>query len=204
MYSAYDEQQAQALQNWYAKALESAAQNPMAADSVAAQSPFQPAMARALPENYAQSSSGTVMDFGQSAPRASDVWQSGAQVLRRQQQADGTFLVTKRVPTYDGEGRQSAVVVQDVEIPDHLNPAKIQEVKYKQMLKELNSTGRAADLRLVDGQWILPPSSDNPTGRALPVEGFQRRSTDKVAQTQANAEQAKSRVDELLSKLQGH
>lgn len=189
--------QAQAdLENWYVLAMQQRAENPLPVDAVGAESPFVSRLGQALPQNYAQTSSGTVMDFGQSAPQSPDVWQSGGNVLRRQQQPDGTFLVTKRVPTYDSEGRQSSAVVQEVEVPDHLNPAKLKELAYRKLQQELQA--KPMEPKLVDGQWVMPPSADRPGGIAYPVEGFQRRAGDK----QVDKQVAQDRVSELLGNLQ--
>lgn len=200
-YTSYDptsDAGMQALEDWFQRARQQRLENPLPGDSVAG-SPFASKLSGALPENYAQTSSGTVLDFGASAPRAPDVWQSGTQVLRRQQQSDGTFLVTKRVPTYDSEGRQSAVVVQDVEVPDYLNPAKLKELAYRKALQELQP--KPMEPKLVDGQWILPPSSANPSGQALQVPDFQRKPTAE-SQKEKAAQEARDRMAGLLDSME--
>lgn len=193
-------QNLQDLENWYALAMQQRAENPLPEDSVVAANPFEVKTGGPLPQNYAQSSSGTVLDFGRSA-RQNDPWQSGPVEVSRQQRADGTFLVTKEVPALDGFGRQSSKLVQEIETPDYLNPAKLKELEYRKKQQELQPKPMAP--QLVDGQWVMPPSPDAPGGRAYPVEGFQRRTaTDaKVELEREQKATAQQRVGELLSDL---
>ena len=139
--------------------------------------------------NTIRSSSGNVIDLNYAArggsgiapdgSRASyDPHVDGPRVLSRMQRQDGTFEVIKEVPAMDGFGRQSSTYVKEIETPAHLNPAELKRLDYMTKLADLQK--KQADARggvkpqLVDGQWVFPPSQDAPTGRAVPVEGFNK------------------------------
>lgn len=84
-------------------------------------------------------STGVVTKMPSSGQRSHDVFADGAQVLHREQLADGTTRVTKRVPALDGFGRQSAKMVQEIEMPDYMNPAKTKELDYLKKQAEIDN-----------------------------------------------------------------
>lgn len=98
----------------------------------------------AMPENYIQRGNNAPINLGRSRVQH-DVFTDGPEVLSRSQMEDGKFLVSKRVAARDGFGRQTSNVMQYVETPDYLNPAKLNEMKYAQARQQLES-GRIEQL----------------------------------------------------------
>lgn len=194
----------QDLENWFALALQQQAENPGAfAQKVPAQAPAQ------LPQNYAMSSSGAVMDFGPSIPAWSGVGKSTQLDYANPIEIAGVGKgwLAKNDPSmtvYDNSGQPIASLGNDRAAGMKLDAGKAQlthaQLQNQKLVKEINAQPKGMEPKLVDGQWVYPPSSDRPGGVAYPVEGFQRRAGDK----QVDKQVAQDRVSELLGNLQAN
>lgn len=151
--------------------------------------------------NTIRSSSGRTIDLGYAAPGGSgvapdgrrvksDPWVDGPRVLSRKQLADGTIEVIKEAPALDGFGRQSSKIVREIETPDYLNPAMLKKAQYEKAVGEARKANREANAmpepKLVDGQWVYPPSQANPQGQAVPVGGLKKNPTEDERKTAYN------------------
>ena len=158
-------------------------------------------MPQQQPLNTIRSSSGRTIDLGYAAPGGSgvapdgrrvksDPWVDGPRVLSRKQLADGTIEVIKEAPALDGFGRQSSKLVREIETPDYLNPAMLKKAQYEKAVGEARKANREANSmpepKLVEGQWVYPPSQANPQGQAVPVGGFQKKPTEDERKTAYN------------------
>lgn len=195
-------QSQQDLENWFALALQQQAERknafaPQAQDMALTQAQ--------LPQNYAMSSSGNVMDFGPSVP----AWSGSPRGMQLDYASPieiagvGKGWLAKNDPTmtvYDNSGQPIASLGNDREAAMKLDVGKANlthaQLQNQKLVKEINAKPRGMEPKLVDGQWILPPSAEHPNGVALPVEGFQRKTGDKAV--------AQDRVSELLGNLQAN
>lgn len=195
----------QDLENWFALALQQQAENPNAfAQEAPVQAPAQ------LPQNYAMNSSGTVMDFGPSMP----AW-AGAPKGMQLDYANpieiagvGKGWLAKNDPSmtvYDNSGQPIASLGNDRAAGMKLDAGKAQlthaQLQNQKLIKEINAQPKGMEPKLVDGQWVYPPSSERPGGVAYPVEGFQRKPTAESQKAQA-AQEARDRMGNLLDSME--
>lgn len=190
----------QALQNWYALALQQQVDNPDVFQQLGQANPGR---------NFAVSSSGSVLDFGQSTP----AWQ-GVPSNTQLDYANpievagvGKGWLAKNDPSmtvYNNSGQPIASLGNDRAAGMKIDSEKAQlthaQLQNQRLVKEINARPKGIEPKLVDGQWVYPPSPERPGGIAYPVEGYQRRAGDK----QVDKEGAQSRVTELLGNLQSN
>jgi hypothetical protein len=77
---------------------------------------------------------------------------------------DGRFQVTKKVPAMDGFGRQSSQVVQEIETPDYLNPAKLKELDYRKKFAELQPKPKEEPEAVRTQKWAMGMYEQMPDG----------------------------------------
>lgn len=148
-------------------------------------------------------STGVVTKMPSSGQRSHDVWADGPQVLHREQLADGTTRVTKRVPALDGFGRQSAKMVQEIEIPDYLNPAKIKELEFQKRqaetdnlrTKNLNPYG----VRLKQGERFKSDGSGDV--ESIPGSDLHKKQAAKLSDASSQVDTHNKGVDALIKNI---
>lgn len=192
-------QDPQDLENWFALAMQQRSERePQRVDMAA------------LPQNYAMSSGGSLMDFGPTqsawagAPQGTQLDYANPVEIA----GVGKGWLAKNDPSmtvYNNQGQRIASLGNDLEATRKLQAAQVAsehaQLQNRKLAQELQPKAMAP--QLVDGQWVYPPSAERPGGAAYPVEGFQRR-TATDAKVELEREQktlAKERVSSLVDEL---
>lgn len=124
-----------------------------------------------------------------------DVHIDGPREVARRQLPDGRTEVIREYPalqpTVDGRLNQTSKLVREIETPDYLNPAASKQIDFKLKQAQLEKAqkeaqGGDAKPQFHDGQWVYPPSADNPQGQSVPISGFKTKPTEDQGKTAYN------------------
>lgn len=191
----------QALQNWYALAMQQQADNPDVFQQLGQANPGR---------NFAVSSSGSVLDFGQVTPAWRNIPQNTQLDYANPIEVAGVGKgwLAKNDPSmtvYDSSGQKIASLGNDMAAGRKLDAEKLQQthvqLQNEKLRKEINARPEGMKPVLVDGQWVYPPSAERPGGVAYPVEGFSKKST-AAGQKEQAAQEARDRMENLLNAME--
>ncbi len=163
-----------------------------------------------FPQNYFQNlATGEITDLGETqAP-----WANTPRGLRLdyanpiEVAGVGKGWLAKGDPTmtvYSDNGQPIATLGNDVTATSKRNAERLQQehaqLQNERLRKEINAPARVMEPKLVDGQWVFPPSAEYPGGRAMSVEGFRGKATPEDIKQSAQ-QKAQSNVDLILNDL---